>query len=125
MWGADLIENNYEIHYEPEASVYHYHGIHHAADNQRAQQIVTIMERLDDTDKNLVESLNSRFGKGRVVGIIPIKGKCLSIDGKYLLSEIADHLKNCGLLEQTFVSTDSEFIKYRSKFKFQSSGFKT
>ena len=62
------------------------------------------------TDKNLVESLNSRFGKGRVVGIIPIKGKCLSIDGKYLLSEIADHLKNCGFLEQqTFVSTDSEF----------------
>ena len=109
VWGARLIENNYEIHYIPEASVYHFHGIHHNADRQRAQQIVTIMERLENTDTKIVTSLNDRFGKGQVVGIVPIRGECLSVDGKYLLAEIAEHLSNCELLGQTFVSTDTEY----------------
>ena len=113
VWGAKLIENKYEIHYVPEASVYHFHGIHHNADRQRAKQIVTIMERLEHTNTDLKDTLNNKFGKGRVVGIIPIKGKCLSIDGNIFIRNRRS-LTDCELLGQTFISTDLNILlRYR------------
>jgi rhamnosyltransferase len=47
IWGKEIIERGYKIIYSPDASVYHYHGIHHGGDLKRAKEVVEILERID------------------------------------------------------------------------------
>jgi len=59
VWGKLVIEAGYEIIYEPDASVYHYHGLHqHGNSSHRAKGIATILEKLDaDSIGDLPQSL--------------------------------------------------------------------
>lgn len=44
VWAKTILAKGYHLIYEPEASVYHHHGIHHGGNVQRARNIVKIME---------------------------------------------------------------------------------
>ena len=44
LWGQEVIKSGAKIAYEPDACVYHHHGIHQDADEARASKIVNIME---------------------------------------------------------------------------------
>jgi rhamnosyltransferase len=59
IWGKLVIEAGYEIIYEPNASVYHYHGLHqHGSSSDRAKGIATILDKLDaESIGDLPESL--------------------------------------------------------------------
>ena len=69
VWGQKVIENGFKIIYQPKASVYHYHGIHHNQNPERAKNVVRILDGLKSTStkKNLkfkkssnsVEKVNS------------------------------------------------------------------
>lgn len=43
-WAKKVLADGYSIVYEPTASVYHYHGIHHGRDAQRADRVVRVIE---------------------------------------------------------------------------------
>lgn len=43
-WAKQVIEQGYKIIYEPEASVYHYHGIHQGRDPARCERVVKVIE---------------------------------------------------------------------------------
>jgi hypothetical protein len=45
VWGKQVIESSYSIVYNPEASVYHWHGINHDGDENRAAKVVTVLEQ--------------------------------------------------------------------------------
>jgi len=48
IWGKLVIESGYELIYEPNAAVYHYHGLHqHGSSSDRANGIATILDKLD------------------------------------------------------------------------------
>ncbi len=38
VWGHQVIKKKLQIIYEPEASVYHYHGIHHSLDKKKGKK---------------------------------------------------------------------------------------
>ena len=45
IWGKEVIKNKLKIVYEPDAVVFHHHGIHQEADKKKEQKkIVQIME---------------------------------------------------------------------------------
>ena len=44
VWAKEVLGRGYKIIYEPLASVYHYHGINHNHDEERARNIVRILE---------------------------------------------------------------------------------
>ncbi len=44
LWAKEVLAAGYHIIYEPEAPVYHHHGIHHGGNIKRARNIVKIME---------------------------------------------------------------------------------
>jgi len=49
IWGKKVIEAGYEIAYEPNAPVYHYHGLHqHENSSTRAKGIATILDKIDE-----------------------------------------------------------------------------
>ena len=43
-WAKKVQEMNYTIVYEPSASVYHHHGIHHDQSPERAARVVSVIE---------------------------------------------------------------------------------
>lgn len=43
-WAKQVIDQGYKIVYEPEASVYHYHGIHQGRDSARCERVVKVIE---------------------------------------------------------------------------------
>jgi len=49
-WAKKVISHNYKIVYEPEASVYHFHGIHQGKDEKRAERVAKIIELLENED---------------------------------------------------------------------------
>jgi len=54
VWGEQVISAGFNIIYEPDASVYHWHGIHQDLNADRAKNIVRILESLDTIKTNAI-----------------------------------------------------------------------
>lgn len=47
VWGKQVIEAGYTLAYDPNAAVFHHHGLHQGNDKKRANGVVSILERVD------------------------------------------------------------------------------
>jgi len=107
VWAEQVLKNGYKIIYEPQASVFHYHGIHQDLNPQRAANVVKILERLQvnnfDARKNMldIEKLN-------IVAIVPVKGKPQVVGRKSLLEHTIHTARESKYLKDIFVSTDCD-----------------
>jgi rhamnosyltransferase len=80
IWGKAVIERGWKLAYEPEAAVYHYHGIHQDGDPERAKNVVRILESLGhggthDSPANALELL----------AVLPVLGPVPNVGGRDLL----------------------------------------
>lgn len=104
IWGKRVLEHGYKIIYEPEASVYHYHGIYQDNDPDRARRVVEILEKLE---------LNSSYDKTidisnlKVVSIIPIKGEVNFLGGNSLLEYTLRRSLASEYISHTVVAADN------------------
>jgi len=102
IWGKKVISEGYKIIYEPEASVFHHHGIHHGSNENRANNIVRIMDSI--SDKNIIDKNRSKLN---IAAFIPIRGDLISLGDEYLLKNTIDQIKAVDLIQDIVVSTDS------------------
>ena len=105
IWGHAVIQKGYNIIYEPEASVYHWHGVNQDMEPERCKRIVNILESLssDYESKNIdnLENINC-------VAIVPLRGKSLQIDKNLSLLKITlEQLKKSKIIKDTYVATDN------------------
>ncbi len=105
VWGAEVIKAGYNIAYEPEASVYHWHGINHGLNEVRAKKIVNILESMDNftTQNNYLVDPS----KLNTVAILPIKGEPIRINNKFLLEYTLETLKMSKYINEVYVVTDN------------------
>ena len=75
--GQEVINSGYKIIYEPEASVYHWHGIHQDNNEERLRNVVRIVEEMSLIND---QKPNTQSGD-KVLAIIPFRGKDEEIDG--------------------------------------------
>lgn len=71
VWGREVIEHGYKIVYEPDAEVYHYHGIHQNNNEERLSGVVRIMENMDITLKDRKSPLKPE--ELNIACFIPVK----------------------------------------------------
>lgn len=111
VWAKKVLQNGYKVIYEPEASVYHYHGINQDGNIDRCANVVRIMESLH-TDYNYkhidIERLN-------VVAIIPVKGPVRYLNDKPLLAYTVWRSLESKYIKKTIVSTDNEELARLAK----------
>lgn len=102
IWGLQVISAGKKIVYEPEASVFHHHGIHHDLNEDRANNIVRIMESLPTgKDKSkILENLN-------IVVFIPIRGNLIHFEDQYLLKHTISQIEGIEIIKEIVVATDS------------------
>lgn len=105
LWGKAVIEKGLSLIYEPEASVYHHHGINHDGDKERCKNVVRILEALNDKN-GTPRTLADR--KATVIAIVPFRGEMTYLANKPLLYYTIEALKKSALIRDIFVSTDNE-----------------
>lgn len=99
IWAQKMINIGYKICYEPEASVFHHHGIHHNLNQNRARKISNIINDLDNEGKK--ENLS-------LAAVIPIKGDPLENKNISLLSKTIEIAKTLEEIRQIIVSVDNK-----------------
>lgn len=106
VWAKQMIERGFRLVYEPDASVYHYHGIHQDGDLGRAQNVVRIIESLN------IEGLSTRnrldAAEQQVIAIIPVRGEVPMVAGRSLLDYTIDSARESTLVRDVVVVTDNE-----------------
>jgi rhamnosyltransferase len=74
LWGKTVTSAGFHIVYDPQAAVYHHHGLHQSNAPQRAKGVVSVIEKIDsDVLGELPESL--RPEQANIVAIVPVKGE--------------------------------------------------
>ncbi len=107
VWAEEVLKKGYNIIYEPDASVYHYHGIHQDRNAERCDNIVRILEKLQinnfDPKKNVID-----VRKLNIVAVIPAKGEPPVFAGRSLLDYTIKRAKESKYIKKVIVSTDNE-----------------
>ena len=106
IWGEQVIRAGFKIIYEPTASVFHWHGIHHNLNLDRARKIVGILESLP--------GLRAGPGKGyeeyqsqNIVAIVPVKGCSQELNSTTLLERTLQALKASKYIKEVVVFPDN------------------
>jgi CMP-N-acetylneuraminic acid synthetase len=110
IWAKEVLKQYYKIVYEPEASVYHYHGIHQDNDIKRCQDVVKILESIEpDKRKGLdIKNLN-------ILALIPVKGQIQYLSGRPLIEYTIDRCKQSKFIQRVIVSTDNPELAQLAK----------
>lgn len=100
VWGKAVTSAGYHIIYDPEAAVYHHHGLHQGNAPRRARGVVSIIEQIDqDVVSDLPASL--RPESANIAAVLPVQGEIISGTKVYdLLVKLVDDLKRA-----TYVNT--------------------
>ena len=102
VWAQRVLQRGYQLIYEPEASVYHHHGIHHDGNIERCTKVMRVLERLSApyTYKSLeTDQLN-------IVALIPVRGSVQTLCGKPLLAYTIERARESHSIKRTIVSAD-------------------
>jgi len=110
VWAKRILAEGYKIVYEPEASVYHHHGIHQDNNAQRCHNVVRILESLQSNDAKQLDIKNLN-----TVALIPIKGELQHIGNRPLLEYTIDRCKQSQFIKRIIVSTDNPEIAKLAK----------
>jgi rhamnosyltransferase len=74
VWGKAVTTAGYHIIYDPEAAVYHHHGLHQGNTLERARGVVSIIERVDeDVVNELPDSLKPEHVN--IAAVLPVFGR--------------------------------------------------
>lgn len=112
LWAQQVLSDGHYIVYEPDAAVYHYHGIHQNRDEKRARNVVRIMESDIDIDEN-EESNPFSVSKINIPILIPVRDDAgIETDlQKRLMNQTIISALESNYASGVYVSTDSPILK--------------
>jgi|TARA_B100002003_G_scaffold232840_1_gene245103 GT2 family glycosyltransferase len=105
LWAQEMIDRGYKIFYEPESSVYHYHGIHQDGHQIRLRNVVNIIE---NQYKRKQPQGKLDASKLKILALIPVKGRTKIINGKPLLAYTIESARQSKYIDKVIVSTDTK-----------------
>jgi rhamnosyltransferase len=117
VWGKQVIQGGLNIIYEPEASVYHHHGLHQGNKNDRLKGVVTILEKISSKEINGIP--NTMMPNNiNVAAFIPIIGKISEKNNQFdNLHKVIDQLKKSRFIKSIYYLADYKFLKKESSIK--------
>lgn len=110
IWASQVLNAGFKILYEPNASVYHHHGIHHQGDPVRCSNIIKIVETFGPVETKTLQNKIDARGLN-IVGIVPVRTEGLRrLNGRPLYEYTIEHALQSELINTTVVSTDDSKI---------------
>lgn len=114
IWAHEVLAlGKYEIRYEPDASVFHYHGIHQNDNPKRRRNVVQIMEALTDGEgilpaHHIAHPIAPSPEEVDTIALIPTRGELKYVGGVPLLSYTLEQAKSSQFIDKIVVLTDNE-----------------
>ena len=115
VWGHQVIKNNLQIIYEPSASVYHFHGIHHNLNEERARNVVRIIEKYQKEYQNGFSKLKKN--KLKIAAIIPSKENLKLYKNKKLIDYTLNSALKSKFIKDIYVAAQNNNVKKYIKSK--------
>lgn len=107
VWGKAMISAGYHLVYEPDAAVYHHHGLHQGNDERRANGVVSIIEEVDNESVGQIpDSLKPE--QCNVAAFVPVLGPVRKINEECLLSNLLDELLAAKYVSNIYVFSENE-----------------
>lgn len=103
VWGNQVISAGMKLVYEPDASVYHWHGIHQDLNPDRARRVVRILETIEGL---IPPSPSQEPEKLNTIAIIPVRGKSIKLNDHFLIKYSIEAAKSADYIKKVIVSTD-------------------
>lgn len=113
VWGKSVIDEGYNLVYDPDAAVYHHHGLHQGNAPARAKGVVSVIERVDENLVNdLPESLRPEHAN--IAAVVPVKSpfKHGSLEDR-LLAGAVDALRNAKYVDNIYLVCDDSSLAER------------
>lgn len=104
IWGKMVTRAGYCLVYEPEASVFHHHGIHQANKKpERVAGVARIIEQVEDHLQldRLPVSLDP--SKLEIVAFVPVRGAPIHSGGHNLLQRCIENLQSSSWIKKVYV----------------------
>lgn len=108
VWAQEILHRGFRIVYEPEASVYHHHGVHHNGNPERCASVVRILEQLHTDRGYYFKSLDTNAL--HVVALVPVRGPVQWLNDKPLLAYTLERALEAKHIRRVIVSTDEPEI---------------
>ena len=107
LWAKVNIESGWKIVYEPEAEVFHHHGIHQTQDINRARSTLNVLKRIEDidTDKFFPEILLP--SSQNIIALIPIDQLPELVGEQDPLLVLTNQLKQARFLNDYYFVSDN------------------
>jgi CMP-N-acetylneuraminic acid synthetase len=116
VWAEQVIQAGYTLVYEPEAQVYHHHGIHQDNNRERSENVVRILESLQPHDSTHDQDPLDPSAL-EIAAIVPVRGGQESDgvdDNEALILETIRAARESRYIDRVFLSTDSEAVQARA-----------
>jgi rhamnosyltransferase len=113
VWGKTIIEAGYQIAYDPDAAVFHHHGLHQGNTPKRVKGVVSIIEQVDkDVLNELPDSLHPE--NVHISAVLPVQGDIVagSIEEK-LLEEVVNQLKTAKYVDTIYLVSNSQDLAHK------------
>jgi glycosyltransferase involved in cell wall biosynthesis len=104
VWADQVLKAGYKIIYQPEASVYHYHGIHRMGNQTLCTSVVKILEPIVNPAFQSKDTIID-IKKLNIVAVIPVRDENLELAGKPLFEYSINHAKQSKYIKKIVVST--------------------
>jgi rhamnosyltransferase len=108
VWGELVTSKGFNIIYEPESSVYHWHGIHQDLNPDRAKNIVRILEGLDTIS---TPSNHQQPRDLKILAVIPVRGRSRIMNNSSLLERAIKSANSSKFITDVVVATDNKQTK--------------
>ncbi|MBF0260954.1 MAG: glycosyltransferase family 2 protein [Magnetococcales bacterium] len=111
VWGKAMIEAGYRLVYEPEAAVFHHHGLHQGNDAERAKGVISIIEQVDGSEvlRGLPGSMLPEAT--HVVAVVPILGGIPLLAGRDLVTDLVRSLKSARYVESVCLFSENPEVE--------------
>jgi len=103
LWAMEILKHGYNIIYEPDASVYHYHGINQGRNIERAKSVVCILEEFYPTQQTPYNDKNLNISV-----IIPVKAPVKKIGNISLLEVSIKAFQQSKFINHIIVAADNQ-----------------
>ncbi len=118
VWGKQMIKLGYNLIYEPEACVFHHHGLHHGNNRERAKGVISVIESLD---QHLINELplSMQPQNSHIDAVVPIKdGEIVEPSHLVLFDNLISELNSSDFIQNIYIlSSDKAFSeKYSTNF---------
>jgi hypothetical protein len=109
-WGKAVIAAGWRLLYEPEAAVYHHHGINQANDGERAGGVSHMLDLLDqDLATALPDCLKPE--NCNVAAVVPVLGEPRDLQGFDLLSALFRQLAEARYVRAVYVFSENARVQ--------------